>query len=195
MKSIRDQCDFIIKLDTDELLTLYDPDARSFSVDRRHLFDYLRSLPFDGDMYKAGFSSSSSIERGKCMDEDNVFMSSINFTPFTETSRKTFLNSKTFKSLDLGGRRLIAATNTGTWPTPPPRLDTPFSGTLRQLKVLRFSHQPRPGAHKMSTRDTRHRPPPTQIPSLRLPAQWVSSPAPANIAAAGSTDCRETCTP
>lgn len=102
MEKIKARCDFMIKLDTDELLALYDPHTMTFQVDRKSIFDYLATLPFDGDMYKVGWIASSVVEQDKCKDDDDVFRTATKFTPFVETLQKTFFNSRSYRHVDLG---------------------------------------------------------------------------------------------
>lgn len=102
LESMKEVSDFMIKLDTDELLVLYEHNA-TFKVDRKSIMEYLATLPNDGLMFKASWISSSIVERDKCRDEDDVFKTSTKFAPFLETWQKTYFSSKSYRHLDLGG--------------------------------------------------------------------------------------------
>jgi hypothetical protein len=124
MEEVRGQCDFMIKLDTDELLVLYDGDddnnpnggdnrsssgvaetnnRNKFSLSKDAITHYINSLPFDGAMYKAGYVASNKIEKHLCRDDDNVFVTSTTFSPFRKSMAKTFVASPSYDHMDLGG--------------------------------------------------------------------------------------------
>ena len=106
MAAIVKRSDFLIKMDTDEFLALYHPDGpdnKKFEADRVSMQRALHSLPFDGKMYKVTYHSSAKIERNCSHDgsRDMVKQSTVFSTPGKSTI-KTFFNSQSYKSIDLG---------------------------------------------------------------------------------------------
>ena len=64
MATLVKRSDFLIKMDTDEFLVLYHPDAptdKIFEADRLSMQRALHALPYDGKMYKVGYHSSARI--------------------------------------------------------------------------------------------------------------------------------------
>jgi hypothetical protein len=98
MKSLKDKCDFIIKLDTDEFIGAYNQAEDTISVDQSDIYDILDSLDTsNGLKYKSSYTIIS-IPNNL---QDNI----INCTTFKKpcyTEYKTFFNSKTFLYCDLG---------------------------------------------------------------------------------------------
>ncbi len=100
--------DFMIKLDTDELLTVYNPVTKRGTTNKTVIQNYLNSLPFDGRKYKVDYTTSNFIEYNnmnateKCAES---MLTITNFSPFTSSgkTKKSFFPSDAFVSCDLGG--------------------------------------------------------------------------------------------
>jgi hypothetical protein len=106
-KKLVDKCDFLIKMDTDEFLALYNPESHSISVEKAEIIDYLsNNITYDGSMYKASYTTFSRLSEETCqssnpVDEDMVALSSY-FTPVETYASKSFFASWSFKGVDLG---------------------------------------------------------------------------------------------
>ena len=105
---LRHTCDFLIKLDTDEFLSIYNATGdHSISIDRENFASYLDSLPYDGHKYRVTYTALNRLNESTfhCSNVSNVCIDSVNFGNMFVWSLmgKTFFPSWTFKSVDLGG--------------------------------------------------------------------------------------------
>lgn len=101
MHQNKENCSYFIKIDTDELITYYDPNKKTISIDRDVIQDYLDQLVYDGAKYQVGWSADNMIQLG-CKDSEDSFITETTFHPVTKTTFKTFFPSFSFKDLDLG---------------------------------------------------------------------------------------------
>jgi hypothetical protein len=111
----KDKADFLIKLDTDEILVHYDPTINKMSTNPTNIRSYVNTLPIDGGILKAGFQSHAKVFPN-CSFSDNTFVISRISSPFGPYTLKSFFASKTFGTYDLGGHAgaLIASSNVTT---------------------------------------------------------------------------------
>ena len=111
----KDKANFLIKLDTDEILVHYDPTINKMSTNPTNIRSYLNTLPLDGGILKAGFQSHAKVF-SNCSFSDNTFVISRISSPFGPYALKSFFASKTFGTYDLGGHAgvLVASSNITT---------------------------------------------------------------------------------
>jgi hypothetical protein len=57
--SQKEKSDFLIKMDTDEFLVLFDPATKKISNSKADIINYLDKVVYDGSMYKIGFTGGS----------------------------------------------------------------------------------------------------------------------------------------
>jgi hypothetical protein len=111
----KNSTDFLIKLDTDEIVVHYDPTTNKISTNPAIIRSYLNIVPFDGGKLKIGFQAQA-MTFSNCSLNDNTFIVSRRNALFTPTAFKSFFASKTFGSYDLGGHEgaLLASANITT---------------------------------------------------------------------------------
>lgn len=101
--SIKYSSDFLLKLDTDEFLVIYEKTSNEIKYDRLSLEKYLASLPYDGQKYRIGYYANNIPSTEQCRNENFNVADSEVFSMFFPNSRnKTLFPSWTFKSIDLG---------------------------------------------------------------------------------------------
>jgi hypothetical protein len=98
MTSLKNECDFLIKLDTDEFIGAYMPEENNISVDPNNIYTTINSIDTStGLKFKCAYSIHSLTQ--------NITSNTIECTKFRKpyhTNFKTFFNSKTFLECDLG---------------------------------------------------------------------------------------------
>jgi hypothetical protein len=52
MHSLKNQCDFLIKLDTDEFIGRYDKNTNNISIDKEEILESINSLDINGNKYR-----------------------------------------------------------------------------------------------------------------------------------------------
>lgn len=80
---LRHTCDFLIKLDTDEFLSIYNATGdRSISIKRDDFASYLDSLPYDGHKYRVTYTALNKLNVSSfhCSNFSNVCIDSVHFT-------------------------------------------------------------------------------------------------------------------
>ena len=97
-------CDFIIKIDTDEIICHYDAIQRLISLDRLTILSSLDNLVYDGSKYQVGYVASNK-PLPTCNDEDDTMLRTSLFTNVTPTTFKAIAPSKSYRNIDLGGHR------------------------------------------------------------------------------------------
>ncbi len=100
-------CDFMIKLDTDELLTVYDPSTNAVTTNSSIIQQYLNSMPIDGRKYKVGYVAGNLIHNigpsDKCTVKEVSMLTITHFTPMAPAgSFKSFFPAFAFRFCDLG---------------------------------------------------------------------------------------------
>jgi hypothetical protein len=94
---IKNDCDFIIKLDTDEFICYYDKESNDIIIDKKIILENLNSLIINGNKYKCSFTINSFPTECKSNPLEYTLFSNPYYTHF-----KTFFYAKTFESIDLG---------------------------------------------------------------------------------------------
>ena len=94
--------DFLIKVDTDEIIVHYDKTTNKISTDPTIIRDYLKQLPYDGARLKIGYQCFATVFPN-CSDSDNTFITARHTSPMGPTTFKTFFASVSFGEIDLGG--------------------------------------------------------------------------------------------
>ena len=94
---IRNQCDFMTKMDTDEFLGCYNPETKEISIDGETIGRELDGLVVDGLKYKASYSMNVLPEPQHLYPTSNV-----TFTEPFKTTFKTIFSSRTYQHCDLG---------------------------------------------------------------------------------------------
>ena len=102
MRSLRKSCDFLLKLDTDEFLAVYDPPSSKVYTSHIRIQAHLNSLPYNGSMYKVGYYSDVIPPLDNCLPEDDITSTTVLFSCPQRSTHKTFFPSKTFEHMDLG---------------------------------------------------------------------------------------------
>ena len=95
-------CDFIIKIDTDEIICNYDEVQKLLSVDRLTILSHINNLVYNGSKYKVGFQALNRV-RDNCSDEEDTILTASDFSPVFKTKFKTFVPSISYKHIDIGG--------------------------------------------------------------------------------------------
>ncbi len=96
-KEIKDKCDFLIKLDTDEFLGVYDCETENVHIDKNTIQNEINSLPLNGLKYKCSYTMIAIPDR---ISLDPLL--TVNFNKPELTTFKTFFLSKTYAHCDLG---------------------------------------------------------------------------------------------
>lgn len=94
---IKNYCDFIIKMDTDEFLAIFDPNTNTFTIDKDNIFKVINTLPLNGLKYKATYT----MDNIPNPDYTNTILNTI-FSEPRISKFKTFFSAETFKHVDLG---------------------------------------------------------------------------------------------
>ena len=102
MHALRKSCDFLMKLDTDEFLALYNPSTRDVYTSHTLIQAHLNALPYNGSMYKVGFYADSIPRVDDCNPEEDITSTTTQFTCPSASQHKSFFPSTTFKHMDLG---------------------------------------------------------------------------------------------
>jgi len=97
MNSIKNECDFMIKLDTDEFIGVYDIHTNDIFIDKEKVRNSFNNLVINGYAYKCGYTMESYPTSHKNNPLDYVY-----FCNPHETNFKTFFYSNTFLHIDLG---------------------------------------------------------------------------------------------
>jgi len=97
MHSIKDECDFMIKMDTDEFFGVYDEKTNEISIDKEVIRRSFNNLVINGYKYKCSYTMNS-----LPLDSRDNPLEYVHFTQPFKTTFKTFFYSKTFWSCDLG---------------------------------------------------------------------------------------------
>lgn len=98
MTSLKNECDFFIKLDTDEFIGAYIPEKDNISVNPQDIYTIIDNLDTsNGLKYKCSYTIHSSTR-----NIPNNILDCITFRKPYYTEFKTFFNSKTFLYCDLG---------------------------------------------------------------------------------------------
>jgi len=97
MESIKNECDFMIKLDTDEFIGVYDIHTNDVFIDKEIVRNSFNNLIINGYRYKCGYTINiyPTCHQNNPLDYEY-------FSHPATTNFKTFFNSKTFLSIDLG---------------------------------------------------------------------------------------------
>ena len=119
MRSEKNKTDFLIKLDTDEIMVHYDQAETKMSINPTIIRNYLNKIPFDGGKLNIGFQAFPMVSHLNCSGSDNTFISAHRHTAFQDlrnTTYKAFFASKTFGYYDLGGHQgsVLASSNVTT---------------------------------------------------------------------------------
>jgi len=93
----KNSCDFIIKMDTDEFMGIYDKNTNDISIDKETIRNYFNNLIINGNKYKCSYTTNSLPMKDEIYPINYCDFITPWFTPF-----KTFFYSKTFESIDLG---------------------------------------------------------------------------------------------
>lgn len=112
----KNKTDFLIKLDTDEIVVHYDPTTNKMSTNPKIIRSYLNLLPFDGGKLKIGYQAFAMMTYSNCSVSDNTFIVSRRNGLFAATNFKSFFATKTFGHYDLGGHEgsVLASSNVTT---------------------------------------------------------------------------------
>lgn len=94
---IKSSCDFLIKLDTDEFIGVYNPKNNAVSICKHTILNEFNNLPINGNKYKCSYIINSLPTKENDNPLDNVY-----FTQPYKTTFKTFFFSKTYLHCDLG---------------------------------------------------------------------------------------------
>lgn len=108
MRNEKNKTDFLIKLDTDEIVVHYDQKETKMSTNPTIIRNYLNMMPFDGGKLNIGYSAFAMVSPSNCSENDNTFITSHRNTEFADlinTTYKAFFASKTFGFYDLGGHK------------------------------------------------------------------------------------------
>jgi len=97
MDSVRDDCDFMIKMDADEFLGVYDQVNSDIFISKDVIINTIEKISINGLKYKC----SHTIESAPQYYQDNIF-DYTNFTLPFPNNFKTFFYSKTYEFCDLG---------------------------------------------------------------------------------------------
>jgi len=97
MNSIKNDCDFMIKLDTDEFISIYNNETNDISICKEIIRDSFNNLVINGYKYKCSYTMDS-----RPLESKEDPLEYIYFTQPTYTKFKTFFNSKTYLNCDLG---------------------------------------------------------------------------------------------
>lgn len=98
MYSIKNSCDFMIKVDTDEFIGLYDETKNDISINKEIIRNAFTNLIVNGLKYKCSYTIYSLPLDSKDNPLEYVYFSQ----PGGKTTFKTFFNSKTYLYCDLG---------------------------------------------------------------------------------------------
>lgn len=98
MHSLKDSCDFLIKLDTDEFIGRYYVNTNDISIDKSDILDSINSLEINGNKYRVLYS----IRSNPTKDLNDPLEYQIFCNPYFEEGYKSFFYSQTFQYCDLG---------------------------------------------------------------------------------------------
>jgi hypothetical protein len=98
MNSVKEQCDFLIKLDTDEFIGIYDDLNNDILIDREMIRSTFNNLKINGGQYKTKYIWSQPCEL-KINPLDYIYFID---TGEANKNHKSFFYSKSFLSTDLG---------------------------------------------------------------------------------------------
>jgi len=123
LRSLRESCDFVIKMDTDEFVAVFNDETKEISIDKETILSQFDNLPYDGSKYRNGFELINLLEDINCTWTDAS--SKANYFDVEHTP-KSFFPSWTFKTVDLGGHfgEVVA----------------PFNNSFSHLTNLSFLH-------------------------------------------------------
>jgi len=104
MTNLAAASDVMIKLDTDEFLALCNDGTTNCTMDPASINTHLNSDEFvlDGRKMKIGFQDKSVPNKTLCNAPREILYRDIGWEPPTSTHFKSFFDSRTFKSIDLG---------------------------------------------------------------------------------------------
>lgn len=97
MNSVRNECDFMIKLDTDEFISVYNKDNDNISIYKEIIRDSFNKLNINGYRYKCSYTINSAPREHKSNPLEYIY-----FSRPVKTRFKTFFNSQTYVYCDLG---------------------------------------------------------------------------------------------
>ncbi len=95
MTNVKDSCDFLIKVDTDEFIGVYNDNSDEVSIEKCDIFSELTNLPTEEDIYRPKFCLVSCPKK----NQETIFDCT---TFIKQESNKVFFNSNTFEKCDLG---------------------------------------------------------------------------------------------
>ena len=101
MKSVKDNCDFLIKLDTDEFIGHYNSQMNKVSISKEIIRNEFNNLIMNGLKYKVSYALNSIPITINNINHDDP-INNIYFNLPHKTQIKTFFNSKTYAYCDLG---------------------------------------------------------------------------------------------
>ena len=106
MQSLKDTCDFIIKLDTDEFIGYYDKNTNEISVSKDDIINSINSLDINGNKYRILYYVNSAPLIHYNYPLECTTFHQPEFTP----NHKVFFYSQTFEYCDLGAHcgRLVS---------------------------------------------------------------------------------------
>ena len=98
MHSLKNQCDFLIKLDTDEFIGRYDKNTNNISIDKEEILESINSLDINGNKYRILYYLDSAPR----IHYTNPLESTTFHQPEFRPNYKVFFYSHTFEYCDLG---------------------------------------------------------------------------------------------
>jgi len=115
MHSLKNQCDFLIKLDTDEFIGRYDKNTNNISIDKEDILQSINLLDINGNKYRILYTTISA--PGK--DYNNPLECKTFYQPLFTDGYKSFFYSGTFAYCDLGSHcgSLISGYDTNVYNT------------------------------------------------------------------------------
>lgn len=106
MKKVLNTSDLIVKMDSDELLFLWNNKTNEVIVDKQRIHSYANSMVIDGRKISIYFGLKAYVNSSTCTAEENDMITSTHFLDGGVVyggSLKVFVPSTTFEFVDLGG--------------------------------------------------------------------------------------------
>ena len=104
MREEKKYCDFLTKIDTDELIALYDDTSKELVVDKTAFLDSINSISYTRDKHQFSYNAFNRVA-SDCNHEDDILRSTSTFQTVVGPidAFKSFYPSDCFKNVDLGG--------------------------------------------------------------------------------------------